>query len=162
MTDTSQISTRETDRIETFCNAAAAAAIVPAGDILSLRAVQERSRESDWTTDELDQLASRYKISTEALLLRLISLQKATWELYWRRKPELEDIYADARAQRQEVQKESDSPPLYYQLKARNIGHGYAHAVLDAYRSRAISSLDVADYLQVKFNQIPKLENVLR
>ena len=160
--ETSQASAKSADRLETFCNAVAAAAIMPANDILSLSIVQHSSRESDWTTNELDSLASKYKISTEALLLRLISLQKASWDLYWRRKSELENIYAEARAQQQEIQKESDGGPPYYRIKARNIGHGYAHAVLDAYRSRAISSLDVADYLQVKFNQIPKLESVLR
>ena len=101
-------------------------------------------------------------ISSEALLLRLVSLRKASWDLYWNRKQELETIYEDAREEQKRRQRESEGGPSYYRVKARDIGHTYAHAVLDAYRSHAISSLDVADYLHIKYNQIPKLESVLR
>jgi hypothetical protein len=52
--------------------------------------------------------------------------------------------------------------PNYYVVKARDLGHGYVASVLEAFLSRAISSLDVADYLEVRFEQLPKLESVLR
>jgi hypothetical protein len=34
-------------------------------------------------------------------------------------------------------------------------------SVLDAFYSRAISSLDVADYLDMRFDQLPKLETAV-
>ena len=154
--------TVDADRIETYCNAVAAAALVPSDDLLSLSQVATRSPAYEWTSEELNNLALRYKLSPEALLLRLISLHRASWELYWRRKEELETIYAEARADRKQRQKESETTGSYYRTKARDIGHSYAHAVFEAYRTKAISALDACDYLQVKFNQMPKLEGVLR
>lgn len=154
--------TREADQLEHFCNAVAVAAIVPADDLLTSEMVSRRSDNYQWSVNELKALADRYMISSEALLLRLVSLKKASWDLYWSRKPELETIYEDAREEQKRRQRESKGGPSYYRVKARDIGHAYAHAVLDAYRSHAISSLDVADYLHVKYNQIPKLESVLR
>lgn len=152
----------ESDRLEHFCNAAAAAAIAPSGELLSSDAVSGRSREHEWSVDELKQIADRHMMSSEALLLRLIDLERAPWSLYWNLKQKFEDIYDEALAGQKLRRKGSRGGPSYYVMKARNIGHGYAHSVLDAYKSHAISSLDVSDYLQVKYNQIPKLEKVLR
>ncbi len=153
---------REAEQIEHFCNAAAAATIIPADDLLKCETVSRHSDDYLWPVDELRALADRYMTSSEALLLRLVSLRKASWDLYWNRKRELEMIYEGELEKYKQSQREAKGGPSYYTVKARDIGHAYAHAVLDAYRSHAISSLDVADYLQVKYNQIPQLENVLR
>lgn len=153
---------RNADRVERFCNAAAVAALVPADDILTSEMVSHRPDDYQWSLDELKLLADRYMVSSEALLLRLVNLNKTSWDLYWNRKRELDIRYEDAREKRRRHQQESQGGPSYYSVKARHIGHAYARAVLDAYRSHAISSLDVADYLYIKYNQIPKLESVLR
>ena len=150
------------DELEHFCNAVAAAAIAPLNDLLSSDLVTRSSKAHQWALGELTSLADRYMISAESLLLRLVGLGKVSWDLYWDRKRELEAIYHKAHASRRQRQSESKGGPTYYTVKARDIGHGYAHAVLDAYRSRAISSLDVSDYLQIKYNHIPSLEKVLR
>lgn len=150
------------DEVEHFCNQVAAAVLVPADDLLRLPTVAGAGPESPWPLDQLQQVADRYSISSEALLLRLLSLNKASWDTYWTRKEELEEIYATLADEKKQRQAEASGGPSYYVVKARDIGHGYAHAVLEAYRSRAISSLDVSDYLQVKYNQIPRLEQVLR
>ena len=160
--ESGRMSSEEADQLEHFCNSAAVAAIVPSDDLLSSQKVAGSSQQYQWSMDELQDLADRYMISSEALLLRLVNLNRASWDLYWDRKSELETIYNERRADEKKRQQESEGGPSYYVVKARNIGHGYAHAVLDAYRSRAISSLDVSDYLQVKYNQILKLEGVLR
>ncbi len=97
------------------------------------------------------------------MLVRLITIGKVSWDLYWTRKRQLEALYDEDYVRRtKQRQKEADGGPSYYTVKARNIGHGYAHSVLDAYRARAISSLDVSDYLQVKYNHIARLEKTLR
>ena len=154
--------TQEADKLEHFCNAAAAAAIVPLDDLLSSALVARSSKAYEWSLDELRSLADRYMISAEALLVRLITIGKVSWGLYWTRKRQLEALYDEDRTNTKQRQKEADGGPSYYTVKARNIGHGYAHSVLDAYRARAISSLDVSDYLQVKYNQIAHLEKTLR
>lgn len=46
-------------------------------------------------------------------------------------------------------------------MHARDLGQGYVTSVLDAFRSRAISSLDVSDYLDVRFDKLDKLEQAV-
>lgn len=146
------------DQIELYCNRVAAAALMPQ-DVLMSQAVVARARASrEWTTIELDGLAKPFGTSAESMLLRLITLGKATWDLYWARKPEFQKAFEEAK----ERQKVSNSAPSYYVVKARDLGHEYVRVVLDAFRGRTISSLDVADYLDIRFDQIPRLEDAAR
>jgi Zn-dependent peptidase ImmA (M78 family)/DNA-binding XRE family transcriptional regulator len=146
------------DVVEQFCNRVAAAVLMPRELMLGEPLVQRYGGAHSWTLDELRQLSNRFGASSEALLLRLITLDKATWDLYWARKPELEAEYAEARRRERQRQQEGQGGPSYYVVKARDLGHGYVASVLDAFRSRAISSLDVADYLDVRYEQLSRLE----
>jgi Zn-dependent peptidase ImmA (M78 family) len=107
-------------------------------------------------------LSHRFGASSEAVLIRLIDVNKANWDLYAERKTEFETIYAERRRQEKEKRREREGGPSYYLVKARDLGHAYVSSVLDAYQSRAISSLDVTDYLNVRFEQLPKLRQALR
>jgi Zn-dependent peptidase ImmA (M78 family) len=111
-----------------------------------------------WTLGDLEVLSQRYGASSEAVLLRLVSLGLADWRLYWSRKRQLESAYSAARERERERQQESEGGPSFHVVKARNLGHGYVNAVLDAFHARAISSLDAADYLDVRFDQLARLE----
>ncbi|MDP9331590.1 MAG: XRE family transcriptional regulator [Actinomycetota bacterium] len=150
------------DQLEQFCNRVAAATLMPAPVVRSL--VANVGPDYAWTLDELAPLSRRFGASREAVLLRLVTLGIVTWDLYWARKPELDAAYEEARRQEVERRRDKETPggPNYYVVKARDLGHGYVTTVLDAFRSRSISSLDVADYLEVRFEQLPKLESVLR
>jgi Zn-dependent peptidase ImmA (M78 family)/transcriptional regulator with XRE-family HTH domain len=146
------------DRIELFCNRAAAAALMPLDSLVHIREFGLAKGDKQWTPEQLDTLAAPFGTSAESMLLRLVGLGKASWDWYWHLKPQFEEAYAAARAK----QKESERGPTFYQVKARDLGPGYIRTVLDAFRGRTISSLDAADYLDVKFEQIPKLEQAAR
>jgi Zn-dependent peptidase ImmA (M78 family) len=146
------------DDVENYCNSVAASVLMPADRFLADAAVAGRQRDYDWPLPELRDLSHRYGASSEAVLLRLVNLSKATWETYRTRKAELEQVYEDARRRQRERQRAAGGGPSYYVVKARDLGHGYIASVLDAFRTRAITSLDAADYLDVRFDQIPKLE----
>lgn len=150
------------DRIEHYCNEAAASALMPRAVFLAQQEVEHATPRYDWSLQELGVLSSRFGASSEAALLRLIGVGKATWTLYWQLKPLLEQEYADARQRERERQREAAGGPSFYVIKARDLGHRYVSSVLDAFRSQAISSLDVADYLEVRFDQLPNLEAVVR
>ncbi len=154
--------TRSEEEIEHRCNAIAAAVLLPKQKLLADPAVARAGSNHPWTLDELLDLARRFGASSEAILLRLISLGVSTWELYRERKPELDRQYADARDRERRRQKEASGGPSFYVVKARDMGHGYVASVLSAFEARAISSLDVADYLDVRYDQIPKLEAAVR
>lgn len=147
---------RAEDTVEQFCNRVAAAALMP------MRAFQADPLVShatgDWALDELYALSHSYGPSSEAVLLRLVGLGLASWDLYWRRKEELETGYAAARERERQRRKESSGGPSFYVVKARDLGHGYVMSVLDAFNAKAISSLDVVDYLDVRYDQLGRLE----
>lgn len=151
-------STEAEDRIELFCNRVAAAALMPAESLAHVRDVARAGADKQWTVEQLEDIAAPFGTSAESMLLRLIRLDRASWDLYRALKPRFEEGYAAARAD----QRESTGGPSFYVVKARDLGPGYVRTVLDAFRGRTISSLDAADYLDVRFEQIPKLEQAAR
>jgi len=155
-------SSSSTGRLEHFCNQVAAAALMPRLELLSQPIVVTANASYDWNLDELESVASHFQVSQEALLLRLISVGRASWETYRVRKDELQEQYAAVAAQRRERRKAKPGGPDFYRTKARDIGHGYASVVLDAFGGRSITARDVADFLDVKFGQIERLQAELR
>ena len=150
------------DEVEHYCNEVAAAILMPRGRLLNMNAVTAANKTHQWSLEELEFLSRPFASSSEAMLLRLISIGKADWETYRLRKSELEQLYEEARQQERERQQATQGGPSYYIVKARDLGHGYVSSVLDAYQGRAISSLDAADYLEVRYDQLPKLEQAVR
>ena len=153
--ESDEIDSNDPSVIERRCNALAAGALLPKDELLEWT----RPR-SDWSLLELDRLSKQFGVSSEAILIRLIGLGMATWSLYRERKPELDKAYEQI-SERQKSERPSTSP-IYFPVKARDIGHGYASSVLDAYRNDRISSLDVADYLDIRFSQLESFEAVAR
>ena len=149
---------RVEDRLEAFCNEVAAGTLMPRERFLQDPLVRSEPSGYPWTLGHLEVLSQRYGASAEAVLLRLVSLGLADWRLYWSRKRQLESAYSAAREHERERQQESEGGPPFHVVKARNLGHGYVNAVLDAFHARAISSLDAADYLDVRFDQLARLE----
>ena len=155
-------STADRDEVEHYCNQVAAAVLVPRDRVLVLHNVELAQSRTEWTLEQLETLSRPFGCSSEAMLLRLISLGKADWDTYRLRKPEFEQEYEDARQREQERRRADKRGPSYYVVKARDLGHGYISSVLDAYEQKAISSLDAADYLEVRYDQIRKLEEAAR
>jgi Zn-dependent peptidase ImmA (M78 family)/DNA-binding transcriptional regulator YiaG len=151
---------RDEDDVERHCNRVAAAALMPRSAMLADPAVR-RAGVDGWSLDDLAALGSRYGASSEAVLLRLVSLGLADWELYRERKPELEREYARAREREKERQRGTGGGPSYYRIKVRNLGRSYVQSVIDAFQARVISSFDVADYLDIRFDQLSKLEEAV-
>lgn len=147
---------------EHTCNQFAAAVLIPAARLLAEPLVREADRTKVWTPEELRDLGGSLGASSEAMLLRLISVGKATWDTYWLVKPQLDELYDQFRREQRTRQREAPGGPNYYTVKARDLGHGYVATVLGAYESRAISSLDVADYLDVRFDRIDRLSKAVR
>jgi Zn-dependent peptidase ImmA (M78 family) len=145
------------DEVERYCNRVAAAVLIPRDRLLNDPLVRARPSGYVWTLDELGELSKRFGASSEAVLIRLIGFNRASWQTYELRKPEMDRRYELFRREVKEKQSGSGGGPSFYVVKARNLGHGYVGTVLDAYQNRAISSRDVADYLDVRFDQIPQL-----
>lgn len=149
------------DRIEHYCNEVAASTLLPRERVLSHPTVEQAGRGHAWTLPELATLSRAFGASSEAVLLRLITLDRATWRLYRVLKPQLEQEYAETLERQRARRAEWEGGPSFYVMKARDLGHGYVASIIDAYRARSISSLDAADYLDVRLDQLDRLEAVL-
>ena len=148
--------------LEHFCNQFAASALLPKSEMLGISAVASSTATFDWSLDELEQIASTFQVSQESLLLRLVSLGKASWATYRKRQVELQEQYKVAALMRREKRRIKPGGPDFYRTKARDIGHGYAGVVLDAFGGRSITARDAADFLDIKFGQIERLQAELR
>ncbi len=72
-------------RIERFCDAVAAAALMPAALVLSFPQVAPQGARP-WANTDLQMIARAIGASSHALLLRLVTLKRASWDFYrqWR------------------------------------------------------------------------------
>lgn len=152
---------REEDNLEHFCNQVSGSALMPARLFLAAPLVSTVAADHEWTLEELRELSLRFGPSSEAVLLHLVRHRRATWQLYWERKNELEALYAEADERERRRRQENPGGPSWYVVHARDLGHGYVTSVLDAFHSRAISSLDVSDYLDVRFDKLDRLEQAV-
>ncbi len=154
---TSRPQTQE-DRLEIFCNQAAAAALMPAESLLSEPTVDAKpSRYEDWDAATLDYLSRKYGVSEEAVLRRLLTLGKTTLSYYQRRRREYLALYEKERVQQKDAQKDSQGGPGYYRVRVRNLGKGYVRMVSHAYARDAIDMLEAATYLGVKVQHLKKI-----
>lgn len=149
-----------TDDTEALCNRVAAAVLLPRAAVLDATLAASLPAGEEWSTGDVARLAGVFNVSRESALLRLISVGLASWADYERVKPVLDEELAEIIADQQDRLKESDGGPGYYVLKSRNLGHSYTSTVLNAYHDDAISPVDVATFLQIRFQQLGDLEAV--
>ena len=82
----------EEQRIERFCDSAAAAALMPSELVLSFPQAAATGRQ-EWSDDDLRAISGAIGVSREALLLRLVNLHRATWKFYNERRARFQEEY---------------------------------------------------------------------
>lgn len=143
----------EDARLERLCDTVAAAALMPAP--VFLRSAGKIPSES--LTPELARaIGNEFGASGESALLRMVELDIATWEDYWRLKPEFDSAYAAYKAAERERNADRDSP-IYYQVKRRDLGRRFISLMVAAHREDVLSSRDLAQLLEVTYDKVPKL-----
>lgn len=154
---------RPTDEVEIFCNQAAAATLMPKDAFLAERVVRAGPSGGEWHEDQIRVLSDRYSVSREAVVRRLYSLGLADWAFLQRKAREYKEAYDTYREDLKKKRKEAERPggPSFYRMKVRDLGRGFIESVLDAYHQRAITGSDLSEVLEIKLNQLPKLEEEL-
>lgn len=148
--------TAEEQRIERFCDAVAAAALMPRELMLSIPEVKPTG-ERKWNDDELRSMANTIGVSREALLLRLVTLRRASWDFYMARRKKFKDEYEAAAVLKAAAPKKPIAIKRSILLMSWN-GRGFTRLVLRSYYDRRITLNDVASYLGAKVKHIPALE----
>lgn len=144
----------QTARIEVFCNAVAGATLVPHETLLKLL---EGDHTDEWALDQLEELASHFRVSKEVVLRRLLVLGKTTDAHYrlMRRK-----FIEEYRRLREEGR--SNGGPAPAVMAVRNLGKPYVRLVLSAYHDNKIGLATVSDYLGLKLKHLTRVEHLVR
>ena len=140
----------EEQRIEIFCNAVAAATLMPRDLILRDPDVRSRSG-TNWSDQDIQTVARRFKVSREAFLRRMLTLGKTTPEFYRAKRRQFIEEY---RKRRKEL--EGFAPPDAVAIA--RAGNFFTRLVLDSYHRERITSGDVSEYLDVKLKHLQKIQ----
>lgn len=145
--------TPEEQKIERFCDAVAAAALMPSRLVLSFPQVAPAGQRA-WSDDELGRISRAIGVSRHALLLRLVTLKRATWDFYKTQRARFEEENRKA-AEKQEVKIKR-----WVLLMSWN-GRSFTRLVLRSYYDQRITLNDASSYLGAKLKHIPALEHAV-
>lgn len=155
--DLDDYSERSQDRfeVERFCNAAAAAALVPRSALLSEPIIEGHAAGDPlWSAEDLRNLARRFSVSQEAILGRLLSLDRTDWDFYRQEVGRLEREFADFERRK----KESSGPPSRALLAVATSGPTLAQLVMDGYGQGRITATEASDYLNVQIKHFERIQ----
>jgi Zn-dependent peptidase ImmA (M78 family) len=145
--------TPEEQRIERFCDAVAAAALMPSRLLLSFPQVAKTGARQ-WSDEELRTIARAIGVSGHALLLRFVALKRATWDFYKTQRARFE-----VENRKVALKEEKKSIPIKRPILLMSWnGRGYTRLVLRSYYDNRITLNDVSSYLGAKVKHIPDLE----
>ena len=156
ISDFSDVNASETrlpdaERIEVFCNAVAAATLLPREALLNHALVRAHTG-GGWSDDDLQELARAFAVSEEAVVRRLLTLGKATAAFYKEKRRQYEELAA-ALAGKKRGGRATPS-----QKALGRLGTGYARVILQAYYRQRLTLADVSAYLNVKLPWVSKIE----
>jgi Zn-dependent peptidase ImmA (M78 family)/DNA-binding XRE family transcriptional regulator len=143
-------------RIERFCDAVAAATLMPR-DLLMSFAEVARPGIREWDNDQLRRIGGALGASRQALLLRFVTLKRASWDHY----KEWSEIFdAEYRQRAEDRTKEKKSVRIKRPIMVMSWnGRAFTRLVLRSYYDQRITLNDVSSYLGAKVKHIPDLEH---
>ena len=144
----------EEQQVEVFCNRVAGAILLPRHLLLQEAFMQGQPAER-WNDEALLHTANVYRVSREALLRRLVILDRISEAFYQRKRRQLQKEY-EARDDRSES---GFAPPDRVAVSAA--GNTFVRLVLDSFYQEKITSSDVSDYLEVRLKWMPKIEEAV-
>lgn len=132
----------ETQAVEVFCNAAAAAALVPRDRLLDSVSVQRHDRKSvEWDEVDLHELAAQFGVSRLAILRRLLTFGRTNREFYSAKAAEWKEEWEVEQQRRRSRLKESArkfrrNPPrdVFYEL-----GRPFVRLVLESMKANVVT-----------------------
>ena len=142
------------DATEKFCNLVTAATLLPSEQFRQAVASTRGHRHVPITEDDLRAIASGFGVSRQAAMIRMIGLGLESWDAY--------GAFDWGQSEREPVRASDESEerpnlPLYYPLKVRDLGRLFIEEVRSAYDRQEIGTAELVDYLDVKWENVPKL-----
>jgi Zn-dependent peptidase ImmA (M78 family)/transcriptional regulator with XRE-family HTH domain len=148
----------EEQRTEAFCNAVAAAALVPFDALLAQPLVRPHpARPRDWSSDELSALARTFGVSEEVILRRLLTAGRTSPDFYSARRALWGTLMEDTAATDPEAEFRRNMP----QEVVSDLGKPFTGLVVSSYLNSHTSLSDVSRYLGLRAEYVPKVQELL-
>jgi len=147
-------------RVETFCNAVAAAAIVPAAELDDHHLIfsQPRGR-TVWSDETIGQLARHFSCSREVIVRRLLTIGRTTKSFYEQKRKEYKDEAVASLNRKKEKQRDMKRNIPTETVAA--LGKPLIGLALSSYYQQRITLNELADVLGVKARHILGIERRL-
>ncbi len=156
----------EEQRIEVFCNAVAAAALMPRDEVLAQEAVRDHIKGvTEWTDVELTDIARAFGVSREAALRRLLTFGRTTPEFYQAtRRRYLKEWEENRQRERAKAAAEGKDgiPRNMPQEALSTLGRPLVGMLLERYHQDRLSLSEVAGFLGLKVKHVGKIEQMMR
>ena len=141
---------------EIFCNAVAAAALVPKDALLSEPLVSPHSKPRDWSDDELAALARNFGVSQHVILRRLLTAGRTTQAFYASRQA----VWRVYEAPRTRDEADGDFRRNMPQEVLSDLGRPFVRMVIDSYQNSNLSLSDVSRHLGLRATQVAKVREL--
>jgi Zn-dependent peptidase ImmA (M78 family) len=139
----------EDQRLEVFCNAAAAACLMPANAVKQHPIVAHRDLGEAWADIEIKSLAHYFSVSREALLRRLLTFGLTDSQFYEQKREQY-------RREFEATPKRKGFPPPA-QDRLSLLGRPFVRLVLDSLDRGIVTTSDASDYLGIRLKHLPSL-----
>ncbi len=147
---------KEYKEIEAFCNLFAASFLVPEDSFN--KNVEYLTLAKDKISDyQIQKLANTYNVSNEVIARKLLVRNLITEEYFWGRKNFWESMAKSAKAKANEKMKDNDAGINQGIKIVYDKGRPYVASVVNAFELGKISSSDLSNYLEARFNHLPKI-----
>ena len=143
-------------KTEIFCNAVAAAALVPTDALLSDPLVSPHKDARDWSDDELGAIARNFGVSTHVILRRLLTAGRTTRAFYAKRAA-LWSVYEPAPPKADDDEFKRNMP----QEVVSDLGRPFVSLVLESYLNSNLSLSDTSRYLGLRAGQVAKVRELV-
>ena len=141
------------EQIEVFCNQFAAEFLVPSGDL------ETRFDDSVYNDAAIEALAGYYKVSRPVILLKLVNRGIFTSDDYRQKTAQWTEEYESRLEGR--VRGKSSGSGNYYNTYAVYLGYRFMELAFSRYHQGQYSIEELADHLNIKVKNLPRLEDCL-
>jgi Zn-dependent peptidase ImmA (M78 family) len=149
-------------RVEVFCNKVAAAALMPKLQFLSQPTIGDApSGRREWSDDEIETLAKAFSVSREAVVRRLLTLERTTDAFYRQKREQYLQEYAAIQARKRQQENKKPIPRNMPLETVSSVGRPLIRLLLSQYHSRRLSLSEVSGFLGVKVRHLPRIEDRL-
>ena len=149
-------------RVEVFCNKVAAAALMPRLQFLSQSIIGNApSGRREWLDEEIGALAKTFGVSREAVVRRLLTLERPTEAFYRQKRAQYLQEFAASQARKRQQENKKSIPRNMPLETVSSIGRPLIRLLLSQYHSRQLSLSEVSGFLGVKVRHLSGIEDRL-